>query len=80
MMSQIFSSAFDHETSILYQDMLYVREGRMTAYLLFKDFLDFGKLHANHIITGINNNTNIKPQTLQKYGFEKLEELYRLKV
>ena len=39
MMSQLFTSVFDHDTSILYQDVLYVREGKYTAYMLFKDFL-----------------------------------------
>jgi hypothetical protein len=60
--------------------LLYGVKGTKAAYLLFKDFIDFGKSNANHIITMICKITNIKPESLLKLGFTEMETLYRLEI
>lgn len=65
--------------TILQQIHFYAKpDSGRTAYHLFKKFIDFGKLNADHIITMLTSQTNIKPETLNKMGFEELETLYRL--
>lgn len=80
MLSRILSSLFDHNVKILKQDLLYAQPGTRAAHVLMKDFIDFGKLHANHIVTMIGEKTNIKGKTLEKIGFKKLEQYYRIEV
>lgn len=81
LMARLYSSVFDHETKILMQDELYAKPGAgRAAHLLFREFIDFGRANANHIITQIARRTNIKRRSLERLGFEKLEELYRLEV
>lgn len=79
MVAVLRQSPFDFETTILRQVLFYVKpnSGR-TAYHLFKKFIDIGKSQANHIITMITSQTNIKPETLKKMGFKELETLYLL--
>lgn len=79
--SWLTSSALDINVKILQQQLFYVKpdSGRM-AYYLFNKFIDIGKSEANHIITMLTRNTNIKPTTLQNLGFKELEVLYRLEV
>lgn len=79
--SYLGSSPFDPERKILRQLLFYVKpnSGR-TAYHLFKNFIDIGKQNANHIITMLTSHTNIKPETLHKFGFGELETLYRMEV
>lgn len=81
MIAFLFKSPFDYKTILLQQQLFYVKpnSGR-TAYYLFKKFIDIGKSEANHIITMLTSQTNIKPQTLEKMGFKELETLYRLEV
>lgn len=81
MVAFLNRSPFDHKTILLQQQLLYVKpnSGR-TAYHLFKKFIDIGKREANHIITMITSQTNIKPTTLEKMGFKEMEVLYRLEV
>lgn len=79
MASQMFFSAFDQSTRILYQDLLYSHHPRATI-LLFKDFLTFGKAHADHVISAIGKKTNLKAKSLKALGFEELETVYRLEV
>lgn len=71
------TSIFTNDILILRQESFYARPGTRAAYYLMKHFLDFGKLHADHVLTAITPYTNIKPFTLEKLGFSKLETLYR---
>ena len=81
MVSSLGRSAFDLETIIFTQQLFYVKpaSGR-TAYHLFKKFIDFGKENANHIISMITSQTNIKSSTLKRWGFKELETWYRMEV
>lgn len=79
--SFLVKSVFDENTRILQQQLFYCKEGSgRAAYYLFKKFIDIGKQEANHIITMLTSQTNIKPETLRKMGFKELETLYRLEV
>jgi hypothetical protein len=79
LLARLLGSIFDPTVRILFQDLLYSKEqcGR-AAYLLLMEFIDFGSKHANHIITCKALNTNIKGKSLERLGFVKLEELYRM--
>jgi len=80
-LSFLHSSIFDKNTKSLYQQLFYVKpySGR-AAYHLFKKFIDIGRNEANHIITMLTSQTNIKSSTLESFGFKELETLYRLEV
>lgn len=78
MLSKLVTSVFDPDVVILMQDLLYATPGTRAAHYLFKDFIDFGKSNANHIITMLAEHTNIKSKTLERIGFKKLETLYRM--
>lgn len=74
-------SIFDVETKILQQQLFYVKpDSGRTAFHLFKKFIDIGRSKADHIITMLTSQTNIKSQTLENMGFKELETLYRLEV
>lgn len=79
-LSRLYPSILDPKTKILYQDLLYAEPGTRAAKLLMEDFLTFGRANANHIITCISPRTNIKRQSLEKLGFSKMEELYRMEI
>lgn len=79
--SMMSESIFSAECKILRQVLFYVEPGNSrAAYHLFQKFIDIGKDNANHIITMLTSCTNVKPSTLERYGFKKLETLYRLEV
>jgi hypothetical protein len=79
MLCYIFRSPLDPEVKILYQLSFYVKpDSGRTAYYLFQKFIDIGKDRANHIITMLTSQTNIKPSTLEKLGFKEVETLYRM--
>lgn len=80
MVSRLIKSAFNPEIKRLRQISLYAEPNTRAAYYLMKDFIDFGKIHADHIITTIGMNTNIKRKSIEKLGFEKIEEHYLMKV
>ena len=80
LMATLGKNFFDSETIMLKQNLLFALPNTKAAHLLFKEFIDFGKAHANHVLTTINSGTNIKPRTLERFGFHKLEELYRLEI
>lgn len=81
MLARLSISVFDPGMKILVQDLLWVKDGYPRAAVrLLKDFVDFGRTNANHILTMTTPHTNIKPTSLEKLGFEKLETLYRLEV
>jgi len=79
--SWLSRNPLDLNIKMLQQQLFYVKpdSGRM-AYFLFKKFIDIGKIEANHIITMLTRQTNIKPDTLERLGFKELEVLYRLEV
>lgn len=72
-------SLFDSRVKILQQDLLYTKSKRAT-YLLLKDFIDFGKRNANHVVTMIGPDTNIKGESLEKLGFKHIESMYRMEI
>jgi hypothetical protein len=78
MMATLFTSFFDDETKILMQQVLYAKPNTRACHYLMQHFIDFGKRYANHTITMIGSETNIKARSLERLGFTKLEELYRL--
>lgn len=80
MMARLYDSIFDPEKAILMQDLLFAEPGTRAAHVLMQDFIDFGKANANHIITMIAEHSNIKPSSLERYGFKQLETLYRIEV
>lgn len=80
MLYHMVSSLFDPTLRILRQDLLYCPYGGRAAYLLMQEFIDFGRSNADHIITMIGARTNIKRQSLEKLGFTRVEELYRIEV
>ncbi len=70
---------FDTNVTLLQQQLFYVKpDSGRAVYHLFKKFIDIGKTEADHIITMLTSQTNIKPETLENLGFEKLEILYRM--
>lgn len=71
---------FDYNIKILSQQLMFAETGTKAGYLLMQDFIDFGKLHSNHIITMIADYTNIKEKSLVKLGFKKLETAYRMEI
>ena len=79
--SWLVNHPLDTKVKLLSQQLFYVKpdSGRM-SYHLFKKFIDIGKSEANHIITMLTRQTNIKSDTLEKFGFKELEVLYRLEV
>lgn len=77
LMASFSRSFFDQDIITLRQNILFSLPNTRAAYLLLKEFLDFGKAHANHVITTIGKFTNIKPESLIRLGFKKLEETYR---
>ena len=79
--SWLTRSPLDTSVKILQQQIFYVKpdSGRM-AFKLFQNFIDIGKTEANHIITMLTKHTNIKPATINRWGFKELEVWYRLEV
>lgn len=73
-------NGFDRKITTLRQTLLYAVPKTRASLLLLKDFIDFGKENAKHIITGIGTETNIKPKSLEKLGFKHLEQVFRLEV
>lgn len=69
---------FDPDIIVLKQNLLFSLPNTRSSYYLLKDFVDFGKTHANYVITSIGTETNIKNNSLEKLGFKKLEEHYRM--
>jgi hypothetical protein len=81
MLARLYESIFDPNTIILCQDLLWVKPGvPRAAFLLLREFIDFGKANANHILTQVHGKTNIKGRSLEKLGFAKVEEIYRMEI
>jgi hypothetical protein len=80
LLARLSPSVFDGVTMILYQDILYARPASRASKLLLEDFIDFGKRRAKYIVTMVGQQTRIKGKNLEKLGFEKIEEIYRIEV
>lgn len=81
MMARTYTSLFDQSKRILMQDLLYTKKSSSkAAYLLMKEFVAFGRAHTNLVFTMLTKHTNVKGRSLEKLGFKKTEELYRLEV
>lgn len=81
MLARLYRSILDPSKTILFQDLLYVKRGNSkAAYMLFKQFIDFGKLNADHVFTSTHEQTNIKQRSLERLGFKKIQEQYRLEI
>lgn len=81
MIYHLGGTPLDASVKILRQVSFHTRpDSGRAAYHLFHKFIDIGRKEANHIITALTSHTNIKPETLEKYGFNKLETLYRMEV
>lgn len=81
MIAHMTKSCFDTNVRILQQQSFFVKpDSGRTAYHLFKKFIDIGRVEADHIITMLTSQTNIKPSTLEKMGFNEVETMYRLEV
>lgn len=78
IIARLLRNVLDPDVIMLYLTLLYGLPGTRAANLLVKEFIDFGKANANHIITAIAYTTNIKPRSLMRLGFEEMETLYRL--
>jgi len=79
MIATLQPMIFDITKTVLRQETLFAKYPKAT-YELLRYFIDLGKLRANHVITCIGAKTNIKPESLRRLGFTKLEEWYRLEV
>ena len=75
MLSVLLRSTFDSNKIVLRQEFLYTTKPKAT-WLLMKDFIDFGKRYADHIITMTWSETNIKEESLKRLGFNVLETQY----
>lgn len=81
LICHIYTSPLDVTKKILYQVSLYAKpDSGRTAWHLFQKFIDIGKKDANHIITMLTSQTNIKPSTLENMGFKEIETLYRMEI
>lgn len=78
MLSRLGESPFDPTVKILRQDLLFAEPGTRAAKLLLDEFIDFGRSHANHVVTMIAKNTRIKRRSLKRLGFVESELTFRL--
>ena len=79
MLGTLTPMVFDVHKKTLAQEVLYAKYPKAT-YQLLRYFIDIGHLKANSIIATIGTKTNIKPTSLEKLGFVKTDELYRMEV
>lgn len=77
MVGTIQPAIFDINRTVLRQETLFGKYPKATIELL-RYFIDFGKVNANLILTNIGEHTNLKPASLEKLGFTKLETLYSM--
>ena len=82
MMASLTRSVFDSDKILLRQDLLWVPKGGGfgVSRRLLQDFIDFGRLNADHILTTRSRATNIKGRSLERLGFCELETFYRMEV
>jgi hypothetical protein len=80
MIYRLCEGLFPPFPKVLMQDLLSCQPKSRAAYHLMKEFIDFGRANTDHIITMIGHNTNIKRRSLERLGFVKADELYRIEV
>lgn len=78
MVGKLYGSIWDCDIKVLRQELLFSLPKTRASKLLLDDFIDFGKSRADHIYTAIGTETNIKGRSLERLGFTKLEEFYRM--
>jgi hypothetical protein len=79
LLARIYPSIWGSKTKVLWQDSLYCKKSSgKAAYLLLKNFMDFGRKEANLVFTCRAKHTNIKVKSLERLGFKKSEELFLL--
>ena len=80
LIAHLYNSPLDSTVKIFYQISFYAKpDSGRTAYHLFRKFIDIGKERADHIITMLTTETNIKSSTLENMGFKETETLYRMR-
>jgi hypothetical protein len=79
LFARLYPAMWDPSNKTLYQDGLFCRKSSgKAAYLLLKEFIDFGRREANLVFTCRTKYTNVKEKSFQRLGFKKVEELYLL--
>lgn len=78
LMASMYVSFFDSRVKMMRQNLLYSLPNTRSSLLLLKTFVDFAKTQSKHTISAIGLNTNIKPRSLERLGFKKMETLYRM--
>jgi hypothetical protein len=80
MLAVMGGTSLDSKHITLRQTFLYGLPGtRASAYLL-KEFVDFGKRHANDVIITVGKKTNLKSRSLERLGFFEWETIHKLEV
>lgn len=79
MVGTLSPMVFDISKTVLRQETLFAKYPKASVELL-RYFIDLGKLRANHVIMCVGKHTNIKPRSLEKLGFTKMEELFEMEV
>ncbi len=80
LLMRVMTSVFDNKTKILTHDLLYAEPGTRAAHILFNAYVDFGRRTVDHVTMTIAEHTNIKPRSLEREGFVKLQTVFRLEV
>lgn len=79
LFARLHPCVWDPKNITLYQDGLFCRKSSgKAAYLLLKEFIDFGRKEANLVFTCRTKYTNVKEKSFERLGFKKTEELYLL--
>lgn len=72
---------YNRELKVLSTAMWWVKEefrNSRAGYILFKDFMSWGKRNADWVLCTLNKNTPIKETSLTKFGFNPHEKTYLL--
>lgn len=80
MLAVMGPASLDSNYIVLRQTFLYALPGTRGASYLLKEFVDFGKRHANDVLITVGKYTNLKPRSLQRLGFGEWETIYKLEV
>lgn len=78
--AQKYTSFFDDKVINLKIELLYSTPGTRASKLLLQEIIDIGHRSANHVYISVGEHTNIKQSSLNKLGFNKVEELFRLEI
>lgn len=79
LFARLYPCVWDYKNLTLYQDGLFCsKSSGKAAYLLLKEFIDFGRREANLVFTCRTKYTNVKEKSFERLGFIKSEELFLL--